>query len=114
MRVHQPVDLAPLIFEPGQDIVRKGDVGNSLFVIQEGEVEVLDPDSPDPEPLAILGRGQHFGEIAVFEKCPRTATVRARTRVKVLQVRREAATALSETIDVVGRTLRAGPKAGVG
>ncbi len=109
MRVHQPVDLAPLVFEPGQDIVRKGDIGNSLFVIQEGEVEVLDPNAPEGEPLAVLKQGDHFGEIAVFERVPRTATVRARTRVKVLQVRREAAVALSETIDVVGRTLRSVP-----
>jgi len=109
MRVQQPVDLAPLIFEPGQDIVRKGDVGSSLFVIQEGEVEVVDPDQSS-EPLAVLGKGQHFGEIAVFERCPRTATVRARTRVRVLQVRREAATVLSETIEVVGRTLQRRPE----
>jgi NADH dehydrogenase len=111
MRVHQPVDLAPLVFEPGQDIVRKGDIGNSLFVIQEGEVDVLDPDAPGDGRLAVLGEGAHFGEIAVFERRPRTATVRARTRVKVLQVRREAAIALSETIEIVGRTLRAGPGA---
>lgn len=114
LRVHQPVDLAPLIFEPGQDIVRKGDVGNSLFVIQEGQVEVLDPDRPGTEPLAVLHRGQHFGEIAVFERRPRTATVRALTRVKVLQVRREAATALSESIEILGKTLRSRPGTPVG
>jgi NADH:ubiquinone reductase (H+-translocating) len=108
MRVHQPLDLAPMIFEPGQDIVRKGEVGNSLFIIQDGEVEVLD--EPDAPPLAVLGRGQHFGEIAVFEQSLRTATVRARTPVKVLQVRRDAARALSDSIDVVGDTLRTRPE----
>jgi len=111
MRVHQPLDLAPMIFEPGQDIVRKGEVGNSLFIIQDGEVEVLD--ELDAPPLAVLGRGQHFGEIAVFEQSLRTATVRARTPVKVLQVRRDAARALSDSIDVVGDTLRTRPESSV-
>lgn len=107
MRVHQPLDLAPVIFETGQDIIRKGDVGNSMFIIQEGEVEVIgDEDAP---PLAVLGRGQHFGEIAVFENCARTATVRARSRVKLLQVRRDAATALSESMEVLNQTLKTRP-----
>lgn len=105
MRVHQPLDLAPVIFETGQDIIRKGDVGNSMFIIQEGEVEVIG-DDPKAPPLAVLRRGQHFGEIAVFQRCARTATVRALTRVKLLQVRREAATALSESMEVIDNTLR--------
>lgn len=110
MRVHQPLDLAPVLFEPGQDIIRRGDVGNSLFIVQEGEVEVINDDSPGAEPLAILGKGQHFGEIAVFSNCTRTATVRARTRVKLLQVRREAATALGETVQSFDQELRQTPK----
>lgn len=107
MRVHQPLDLAPMVFEEGQDIVRKGEVGNSMYLIQEGEVVVLD--DPNGAPLAVLGRGDHFGEIAVFDRVPRTATVRARGRVKVLQVRRDAVTALSDTIEGVGSSLRARP-----
>jgi NADH:ubiquinone reductase (H+-translocating) len=103
LRTHQPLDLVPLIFEAGQDVVREGDVGNSMFVIQEGEVEVLKNDTV----VATLGRGQHFGEIAVFERCPRTATVRAKGHLKLLQIRREAATALSESLAAVGEVLSA-------
>jgi NADH dehydrogenase len=108
LRVHQPLDLAPLLYEPGQDIVREGDVGTSLFIIQDGEVEVY-RGGPDGPVLATLGKGQHFGEIAVFERCERTASVRAKTRVKLLQVRREAAVALSEALPVAGETLRSKP-----
>lgn len=109
MRVHQPLDLTPVLFEPGQEVIRKGDVGNSLFIVQEGEVEVVDDESPESEPIAVLGQGQHFGEIAVFRNCTRTATVRARTRVKLLQVRREAATALGDTVQSFGQEIRQQP-----
>ena len=107
MRVQQPLDLTPVIFEAGQDIVRQGDVGNSLFIIREGEVDVIRADADGRESvLARLGQGQQFGEIAVFDRCPRTATVRAIGRVKLLQVRREAAAALSESLAAVGEALR--------
>lgn len=106
LRVHQPLDLAPLIFEDGQDIIREGDVGNSLFIIQEGEVEVFKNENGTMKSLTTLGRGRHFGEIAVFQKCARTATVRAKGHVKVLQIRREAATALSESMSSIGAALK--------
>lgn len=106
MRVHQPIDLSPMIFEDGQDIIREGDVGNSLFIIQEGEVDVLKNENGAERHLATLGKGQHFGEIAVFKACPRTATVRARGHVRLLQMRRDAATVLSESLAGVGATLK--------
>jgi NADH dehydrogenase len=106
MRVHQPLDLSPMIFEDGQDIIREGDVGNSLFIIQDGEVDVVKNEHGVERHLATLGKGQHFGEIAVFQACPRTATVRARGHVRVLQMRREAATALSSSLAAVGATLK--------
>jgi NADH dehydrogenase len=106
LRVHQPLDLAPLIFEDGQDIIREGDVGNSLFIIQEGEVDVLKNEDGVQKHLTTLGKGRHFGEIAVFQKCARTATVRAKGHVKILQIRREAATALSESMSAFGEVLK--------
>lgn len=109
MRIHQPLDLAPLLFEPGQDIVIEGDVGKSLYVIQEGEVEVYKGSHADGKLIATLGVGQHFGEVAVFQRCERTASVRAKTRVRVLQVRREAALVLSESLPEAGARLRANP-----
>jgi NADH dehydrogenase len=106
MRVHQPLDLSPMIFEAGQDIVREGDVGNSLFIIQAGEVDVVRRENGMERHLATLGRGEHFGEIAVFKACPRTATVRARGHVRLLQMRREAAMTLSDSLAAVGATLK--------
>lgn len=112
LRVNAPVNLAPVIFDTGQDIVREGDVGNSLFLIQEGEVEVLKKGANgESQIVATLGKGQQFGEVAVFQNCRRTATVRARSRVKLVQIRREAASLLTQASQSLKTTLMSGPAA---
>jgi voltage-gated potassium channel len=65
--------------QPGMPIMRKGDEGDSIFFISSGEVIVETGDGPHD-----LGRGDFFGEISVLRKSPRTATVRAKTQVKLL------------------------------
>jgi len=108
--VHKPVGLMRVMYEPGQDIVREGDVGQSLFIIRSGEVEVLksSANGGSPEVLATLRTGDHFGEVAVFKRVRRTASVRAKTRVELLHVRREAAVALSESSTDLAESLRGG------
>ena len=111
MNVHRPVGVTPVMYEPGQDIVREGDVGQSLFIIRKGEVEVLKSagDGQPPSLLATLGAGEHFGEVAVFRQMRRTATVRAKTRVELLHIRREAALALGESSAEILQSLSARP-----
>ena len=41
MNLNKPVGVAHVMYEPGQDIVREGDVGQSLFIVRSGTVEVL-------------------------------------------------------------------------
>jgi NADH dehydrogenase len=110
MNIHKPVGVARVMYEPGQDIVREGDVGQSLFIIRSGEVEVLKQmDNGSAHLLATLGPGEHFGEVAVFRRMRRTATVRSKTRVELLHVRREIALALSESTSDIARSLSASP-----
>ncbi len=65
-------------FQRGTEIVRQGDVGDKLYVIVRGQVEVtsLDPDGA-PHRLAVLGDGDFFGEMALLDSSPRTASVTA-------------------------------------
>ncbi len=111
MNVQKPVGITPVHYEPGQEIVRQGDVGQSLYIIRSGEVEVVKQGANDAAPsvVATLGPGEHFGEVAIFQRVRRTATVRAKTRVELLHLRREAALALSESKAEIGETLSASP-----
>ncbi len=62
-------------FPAGSIIVREGDRGDLFYVIGEGKVEVVSESTQ--ERIAELGAGNYFGEIALLQDRPRTATVRA-------------------------------------
>jgi CRP-like cAMP-binding protein len=71
-------------YPPGSAIVSQGDMGTDFFVILQGTVVVL----RDGEPVAELGPGAFFGELAAMDPGPgyalaRNATVRAKTSVDV-------------------------------
>jgi hypothetical protein len=70
----------------GTVVIREGDHGDWYFAIADGEVEVL----KGQECVAVLGRGEGFGEIALLHEVPRTATVRARSDVLLYALEREA------------------------
>jgi NADH dehydrogenase len=86
-------------FEAGQVVFNEGDRGDWLYVITDGEVEVLKQAGADaPTALRRLGAGECFGEIALVSDRPRTATVRATAPTNVLAVDRDAFQALFGTL----------------
>lgn len=69
----------------GQDVIREGDLDpRTFFVIDRGEAAVL----VDENLLRTLGPGQSFGEIALLHGLQRTATVRARSPLDLLELER--------------------------
>lgn len=82
------MDMASLgeFYEPGEKIVTQGDTGDCMFVVQEGEAEVVREDHDGETRLAVLRPGDFFGEMALFERQTRAATVRAIGRTRVLTV----------------------------
>jgi diguanylate cyclase (GGDEF)-like protein len=73
-------------YAAGQEIVRIGDVGHSLYVVMEGNVAVVYPSRSADVELARLGPGEFFGEMAILNSKPRSATVKALDDVKVLML----------------------------
>ncbi|HEX2501395.1 MAG TPA: cyclic nucleotide-binding domain-containing protein [Methylomirabilota bacterium] len=77
-------------FAPGETIVRQGDPADAVYIVTEGEAEVLLRDHEGREIMAAtMGRHSLFGETAVISKGRRTATVRARDRVVTFKISAE-------------------------
>ncbi|HET6445973.1 MAG TPA: cyclic nucleotide-binding domain-containing protein [candidate division Zixibacteria bacterium] len=74
------------VFHDGDVIIRQGDIGDCMYVIQDGEVEVILESEGQEIPLQVHGPGSFFGEMAIFDKDVRSATVRAIGDATVLTV----------------------------
>ena len=74
------------VYREGEVIIRQGDVGDCMYVIQRGEVEVLRREGDKEYCLAVLGAEDFFGEMALFDQETRSATVRALTDTWVLSL----------------------------
>ena len=71
-------------YEDGEIVVRQGDPGDCLFVVQDGEVEILVRDGDTEVVLRSAGRNEVLGEMAIFEHRPRSATIRAKGPARLL------------------------------
>jgi CRP-like cAMP-binding protein len=71
--------------QAGNELVQQGEPGNEFFVIMSGKAEVLRGN----QPIAVLGHGDVFGELALFDPAPRNATVRAAEQVSLVIIDRE-------------------------
>ena len=71
-------------FSTGEAIVEVGEPGRSLYLVTEGQVQVLYPVRAEEFELARLGPGEFFGEMALLNEKPRSATVRAVDEVSAI------------------------------
>jgi two-component system, sensor histidine kinase len=90
-------------YEPGTIIVGHGDNGDSIFLIGSGSAEaVLFDDRDRAIVLSVMRRGETFGEMGFFERRPRSATVRARERCLVLEIKGHALRSLADAHPEIG------------
>ena len=62
-------------FSPGQQVIKRGDAGDSLFVVAHGSLRVALEGPKGEQEVSTLGPGDFFGEIAMMTHAHRTATV---------------------------------------
>ena len=78
-------------FEPHKVIYEQGSPADSVYIVAEGAVEAItySPDRKQSRLVAVMSRGDFFGDLAVFTNNPRLATIRAREATRVFCLERE-------------------------
>jgi CRP-like cAMP-binding protein len=99
-------------FERQDNIVQEGDPSNDMYVIHRGSVEIVlsrnrvtaeSLSTPGPQAIVSLGQGQVFGEMALIDQGPRSATVRCTTDgAQLYQIQRDAFASLCEQDTDIG------------
>jgi CRP-like cAMP-binding protein len=74
------------LYDDGEVIIREGETGDCLYIVQEGEVEVYTEKDGREVSLAVRKVGDLLGEMSIFEREARSASVRARGQARVLTV----------------------------
>lgn len=86
-RISELVSIISL--EPKEIVFRQGDSPVAFYIIEKGRVEIIRETSDGEEVLATLGRsGDFFGEMALIEDRPRSATIRSLTPTRLLVISR--------------------------
>jgi signal transduction histidine kinase len=80
-------EMAETVSVPaGQPVLREGDTGDSLYIVLEGELEVTKRRGGQEVVLSSYEPGQFFGEMALLERAPRSASVRALRESRMLAI----------------------------
>ncbi|XP_018915730.1 cGMP-dependent protein kinase, isozyme 2 forms cD4/T1/T3A/T3B isoform X2 [Bemisia tabaci] len=85
-QIREIVDcMYPVEYKAGSLIIKEGDVGSIVYVMEEGSVEV----SREDKYLSTIAPGKVFGELAILYNCKRTATIKAATDCKLWAIERQ-------------------------
>jgi len=74
------------IYSDGAVIFRQGDTGNCMYVIQSGTIRIIGETEAGGFPIVTLGAGDIFGELALFDRLPRSATAVVEGEARLLHV----------------------------
>ncbi len=77
------------VYPGGEVVFREGAVGEAMYVIQSGKVKITKTIDGDEVTIAILESGEIFGEMALFDRLPRSATAVALGDTRILAVDRK-------------------------
>lgn len=87
---HLTGTLRQALYAPGAPIFNEGDAAQEMYVVLEGEVEVLKKSRRGrSQRVAILGPNDTFGEMSIIDVQPRSATVRALAPTRLLRIAAE-------------------------
>ena len=96
-------------FRKAETVFHQGDPGDALFIVASGSVKVVLPSDEGAEPaiVALLGPGELFGELAILDGAPHSATIVAIEPTETLVLHRDAFLALIDSEPALRRALLA-------
>jgi len=74
------------VYSDGEIIFKEGDVGEGMYVIQSGKINITKKATSGELVIATLQSGEIFGEMALFDRLPRSATARASGNARILSI----------------------------
>ena len=86
----------------GGVIIKQGDTGDEMYIIEQGQVEIVVMGTRPETPVVVLGNGQVFGEMSLLDFGFRSATARAAVPTMVQVIREDAFSSLCEQDHHIG------------
>lgn len=78
--------MRSVLLKAGDALYREGEESDSVYFVEDGEVEVRRGEGAEEVTLAVLGKGQILGEMGVIRNCPRSASIVAVTDVALARI----------------------------
>jgi CRP-like cAMP-binding protein len=94
------------VYPANRTIFDEGQAGDAAYMIVRGEIEVRKgTNTNNPRVLAVIGKGEVFGEMALFDSRPRMAAAIAKTEVELIRIEREEFKVRLKSVDPVMRSM---------
>lgn len=85
--MQETADVIKEVYRPGDYIFFEGDIDFHFYVIQEGEIQIFTKSKTGKRVnIALVGTGESFGEFALLDKQPRSASAQAITACTLIKV----------------------------
>jgi NADH dehydrogenase len=105
LKTNQTRRLRRAYFAGGETIFRQGDAACEFYSIEEGQVEVVKEMPEGEKIIAILGKGDFFGENALIDNSYRNATIRARTAVELVVMGRGILKEIADSLNPLAQAI---------
>lgn len=76
----------PVIVGSGETLIEEGQAGDAAYIVLEGEFDVIKQSGHQSIVIAVRNKGEVFGEMALIDQTPRSATVRAKRESRLLKI----------------------------
>jgi NADH dehydrogenase len=98
--------ISQMYYPSGEEVIHQGDLGDALYIILSGAVEVVVARPGGEEIVGRMGAGEFFGELALLRQCPRTASVRCTEPTTLLAIPKSDFQALATSLPQLGQDVQ--------